>query len=275
MGSPSEPGRADDTLLDLELGLANASVNGDLARAQAIEREATLLASHLDGQRRQRAAEIATKARQTASRIGMESAGHEAVEKDISPVSLGLVGVGALIMLIAVFLPRVESNTFLRVAQNTLIQSGDGWWFLGIAVGLAGSAWLAYTRRNAGPGPFILGLIAIGLAVYYGTNKGQLRLCPVNNAATSLGLTCSQASPSTGIYAAGVGGLLAAIGGWQMWRAPGVVEPARSVEPEAKVIPPNRETLAERMRTLDRLRTEGLLNEDEYAEQRHRLLNEI
>jgi hypothetical protein len=37
-------------------------------------------------------------------------------------------------MVIAVFLPRVESSTFLRVQDNTLIESGDGWGFIVLAV---------------------------------------------------------------------------------------------------------------------------------------------
>lgn len=49
---------------------------------------------------------------------------HDRIE--VSPVGLGIALVGALAMLIAVFLPRVESTSFGGIAENTLIQSGDG-----------------------------------------------------------------------------------------------------------------------------------------------------
>jgi len=61
---------------------------------------------------------------------------HDRIE--VSPVGLGIALVGALAMVIAVFLPRVESTSFGGVAENTLIQSGDGWIFIGLSLGVSG-----------------------------------------------------------------------------------------------------------------------------------------
>ena len=41
-------------------------------------------------------------------------------------LEFGLTCLGAAIAIIGTFLPRVESTTFLRIAENTLVQSGDG-----------------------------------------------------------------------------------------------------------------------------------------------------
>jgi hypothetical protein len=51
-----------------------------------------------------------------------------------SPVAVGLVLVGAVATVIGVFLPKVESSTFFRVEKNTLIQQGDGWLLLVMAL---------------------------------------------------------------------------------------------------------------------------------------------
>jgi hypothetical protein len=100
--------------------------------------------------------------------------------------------------LIAIFLPRVESTSaFARIAQNTLIQSGGGWSFVGIGIGTA--AWFAYLSHTRAAGTLILGLIAIGVAVYYGKSHGSLTLCPIG--ATQVTAACQTASPGVGIYA--------------------------------------------------------------------------
>jgi hypothetical protein len=89
-----------------------------------------------------------------------------------------------------------RANTFIRVAQNTMIQSGGGWWFIGLAVATAVAAYYAYQRRGGGAGTLVFGLIAIAVAVYYGTNKGSLTLCPVDqSSASTLGIGCSKAHP--------------------------------------------------------------------------------
>jgi hypothetical protein len=123
----------------------------------------------------------------------------------VSPVSLGLALAGALVMLIAIFLPRAESKgVFTQIADNTLIQGGGGWWFIGLGVGIGTSAWYAYRSNSRAAGTLVLGLIAIGVAVYYGKSHGSMTLCPL--VSTEVTAACETASPGVGIYAAGVGG---------------------------------------------------------------------
>jgi len=131
-----------------------------------------------------------------------------------SPVALAVAFVGALLMVIGVFLPRVESKQFFTVADNTLIQSGDGWIFIGLAVGVAGACYAALRRQRRTYSVLILGLIAVGVAIYEGTGD-RLELHSLSPGARStFGLsTTEKASPGTGIYMAGAGGALAAFGG--------------------------------------------------------------
>jgi hypothetical protein len=136
---------------------------------------------------------------------------------ELSPISAALAGFGALLMVISVFLPRVEAKTFGRVAQNTLIESGYGWIFVALAVFAVGATWHAYQHQRRSFAPVVLGAIGIGYAIYEGVSKSSLRLCPVDS--SILNSACEQATPSIGIYAAGIGSLLVAIGGYQIWRA--------------------------------------------------------
>jgi hypothetical protein len=275
-------------LRKFDQAICHARLNDDVDGAEALGREADRIAEESSGRTRKRALELAEESRRAAvqmrasldaqtahGKTGSAGADTEAVvEKEVSPVSLGLTLLGAAVMLVAVFLPRVDSNTFARVAQNTLIQSGGGWWFIGIAVILAGSAWFSYQHHAAGAGPMVLGLIAIGIAVYYGTSKSSLTLCPVNqSAANALGIGCTKASPGVGIYAAGVGGLLAAIGGWQMWRAPHVVTGPDETHDKPEFEPADE--LETRLRRLETLRERGLLSDEEYAQRRQVLLDQL
>jgi hypothetical protein len=220
-------------------------------------------------------------ARVTATDRGSEQdAAHESPSADdgayfydeVTPVSLAIAMAGAVVMLIAVFLPRVESNTFGGVAENTLIQSGDGWFFIGLAVGIAGWSWRAYHRQRRTLGPVILGLIAIGVAIYDVTNRNSLRLCPVD---PSLGGSCSQATASIGIYAAGVGGLLALIGGWQIWRAKQLEQATSDVWDDLPAEETARPNLRQRLATLESLRADALITESEYTERRKALLDDL
>jgi hypothetical protein len=204
-----------------------------------------------------------------------ETAAEDIVPANVSPVSLGLALAGALVMLIAIFLPRVESpRSFARIADNTLIQTGGGWWFVGLAVAIGTAAWYAYRSNSRAAGTLVLGVIAIGVAVYYGKSHGSLTLCPIG--ATEETAACETASPGVGIYAAGVGGLLAAIGGLGIWRAPAADETVDAVDDAEPSSPGEAENdLAQRLRTLDNLRAQGLLTEVEYEQRRMLLLDQI
>jgi hypothetical protein len=140
---------------------------------------------------------------------------------DISPVGIGLALVGALALVIAVFLPRLESSAFTLggIQQNTLIQSGDGWWFIGLAAGIAGAVYRSWKTGTKSWAVIVAALIAVGLAYYEGSNSDSLTLYRLNlNGQPNFAAGPVKAKPSVGIYLAGVGGVLALLGGWQMRR---------------------------------------------------------
>lgn len=194
---------------------------------------------------------------------------------DVTPLSLGIVLAGAVLMLIAVFLPQFEANTFARIEKNSLIQNGDGWWFIGIAIGSAGAAYRAYRARLRSFGPIILGGIGIAVAFYYGTSHSQRRLCSVD--AVTFGQHCTIAAPGIGIYAAGVGGLLILAGGWQIFRSQVVAvgdEPERGAVagPTTPSVAP---TIADRLRALDQLHADGVITDAEHAQRRAAVIGEV
>ncbi len=141
----------------------------------------------------------------------------------------------------------------------------------GLAVAIGTAAWYAYRSNSRAAGTLVLGVIAIGVAVYYGKSHGSLTLCPIG--ATEVTAACETASPGVGIYAAGVGGLLAAIGGLGIWRAPADETVDADAEPSSPGEAEN--DLAQRLRTLDNLRAQGLLTEVEYEQRRMLLLDQI
>ena len=84
----------------------------------------------------------------------------------IDPVGIGLALVGAVALLLGVFLPRVEASTFGRIQENTLIQSGDGYWFIIAAVGTAAATYRAWQTGRRSWAVIVLGLLSAGLALY-------------------------------------------------------------------------------------------------------------
>lgn len=129
-------------------------------------------------------------------------------------LGLGLAGLGALLAVIGVFLPHLNSTTFARIADNTLIQSGDGWIVLGLALGAVFALYSAYQGRGNGTiVPIVCGLGLIGLAIYEGTGS-RTELQSTGPFARSLGLSAtSSGSPGVGLYVVGIGGALLVIGG--------------------------------------------------------------
>lgn len=150
----------------------------------------------------------------SSSRAAENQPGKDSGEIEANPVGVGLALVGAALMVTGVFLPHVESQQFLRVADNTLIQSGDGWIFIGLAVFIALAVYAAVRRRRRTMAVLILAAIGIAAAIYDGTGD-RVRLGSLNpGAASALGIQATeQASPGTGIYAVGAGSGLAALGG--------------------------------------------------------------
>src|SRR4051812_37028979 len=82
--------------------------------------------------------------REGGKRRSPEPGSYEAV--DISPVGFAIVLIGALGMVIGVFLPMFETSELSLggLKTNTLIQNGDGWIVLGLAVGIAAAAYRSY-----------------------------------------------------------------------------------------------------------------------------------
>lgn len=192
---------------------------------------------------------------------------------EIDPVGIGLAIVGAAIMVIAVFLPRLESSTFTTIAQNTLIQGGDGIWIVFAAIGVAGATYRSWKSGQRSWSVIVIGLIVVGLAYYEATSKDQTTLYPVTGDGT--GGAGEKANAAIGIYAAGVGGILAAVGGWRMrsdseW----VLEDEDdddNQQPDAAT-PAGPPDDLDRLERLADLHKQGALTDDEFAAQKARLL---
>jgi hypothetical protein len=255
----------------------------DVAALRSIEERARQLEEGADGRRIRRGAGYIRYAASSAllwldpasPASNTDAGGAEPeVPVQMSGITLGIVLAGAGLMLLAVFLPRVEARTFTAVADNTLVQSGQGWWFIGLAIGIALAAWRVHARGLRSPWPMLFGLAAIAAAIYYGTAKSSLTLCPVNqDAANALGIGCSKADPGVGIYAAGVGGLLALIGGFRIWYAKDEEEGLVADDVDRTTV--SADTVEERLRVLDRLRETGAISAEEHATRRAAVLAEI
>jgi hypothetical protein len=130
----------------------------------------------------------------------------------LNPIGIGLALTGAALMIIGVFLPRVESQQFFRVVDNTLIQSGDGWIVIGLGIFIAVAVYAAIRHRRRTYAVLILAVLGIGIAISNGTGE-RLELSSLNPAAAAALDGTEKASPGTGLYAAGAGSGLAALGG--------------------------------------------------------------
>lgn len=129
---------------------------------------------------------------------------------------------GALVMAVAVFLPRSNRHIFARVAKNTLIHSGNGWLFIAFAVLIVTCVYRIHRnaeRYRSAAAVLLVAVIATGLAIYDGTGKRfeiSNVIVVVRGPITEKEIA-ERDNPGTGIYGAGVGGLLALVGGvWIM-----------------------------------------------------------
>jgi hypothetical protein len=141
---------------------------------------------------------------------------------DLNRAGAGVALAGAALMVIAVFLPRFQSEPFLT-KQDTLIQAGHGWPFLVLAAICAATIYGALQLGRRTWVPLVVGLVAMGLGVYNGTGD-RLDLPSVGGGGEGLGTPTTapadHATPGAGIYVAGAGGLLTALGGsWLTGRA--------------------------------------------------------
>ncbi len=119
-----------------------------------------------------------------------------------------LVLLGAVMVLVGLFLPWMEASALAPIRENTLIQGGDGWLALAAAIAAAGSAWASRAKTGRNWTGVILGLLIVGFAIYLGTGE---RLELVNAA----GERVAEGTPGLGLFVVGAGGLLIALGGWR------------------------------------------------------------
>jgi hypothetical protein len=146
----------------------------------------------------------------------------EAMPRQDPPHPLGtlLAALGAIGVLVGAFLPQADSSQFQNVSGNSLIQSGDGWILIAAAIGIAGGIFAAYQPRAFGWGvaTIVIGAaVAAGVAIYDGTgDRLTVESTAKGAVARYLAPKPEQASAGTGIYVAGVGAGLAAIGGLVM-----------------------------------------------------------
>ena len=180
------------------------------------------------------------------SEDGPESHALDGAQEIVEPnmAAIWVAAGAAVLAVISVFLPRVESDTFIRVQENTLIQSGDGWLLVGCALGLAGAAYRAYRERTRTWAVLILGIVICGFAVYAGSGD-RLKL---ESAGSVFGEQVTDtASPGVGIYAAGSAGVLAIFAGWSLAGKSGTAlepEPAQ----QTRTCPECAETVLEEAR---------------------------
>ena len=135
-------------------------------------------------------------------------------EQEVNQAGVVLALLGAVLLIVATFLPHVESNKFFRVQDNSLIQSGDGWILIGLAVGIGLATWAASQRHKKTWAVLILALIAAGVAIYEGTGS-RVELTSVGGSGASLDelFQTEHANPGLGIWVAGAGAVLAGLGG--------------------------------------------------------------
>lgn len=139
---------------------------------------------------------------------------------NVSQMGFALVCVGAIGMAVAAFLPYAETTGFQRIAENTLIQQQGGWALLIFALGAFGSAYRKYSLGRPGWAPSVWGLLALGIAIWIGTDKSLRTLYPVgSNGEANTSLPGTVAGVGIGVYVAGAAGAITAWGGVQMAKA--------------------------------------------------------
>ncbi|HET6830574.1 MAG TPA: hypothetical protein VFH44_04405 [Solirubrobacterales bacterium] len=132
-----------------------------------------------------------------------------------SALPMLLCVLGALVAIVGAFLPAATldfGGTSIDLVDNSMVAAGYGIAVIAAAVlGAAIAVW-AYLKGAASWLPILLGAVILAIAVYAGT--AGLDVTP--DIAT-LGADVPQlddaGDPSTGIFAAGIGGLLMIIGG--------------------------------------------------------------
>jgi hypothetical protein len=178
----------------------------------------------------------ASQAQPAAVPVATSSAPAAAKEGSDSSLSLVLCMLGAIVAIVGSFLPMATSDIdAVDIADNTLVASGYGIAVIALAVLGAGIAAYCYVKGTRTWLPILLGAVIVAIAVYVGlfglddldADGASLQ----NLAIPGSGGTADQdaidaaiqnsgalsgavdGTASTGIFVAGAGGLLIALGG--------------------------------------------------------------
>lgn len=154
--------------------------------------------------------DAAFAARREATGGDQPASDPEAVQVEPNMGGIALSGLAAVLGIVSVFLPALETSAFSHIEGNTLIQSGNGWLILGFSIGVLGGTYRVYNSHKPTWWVAVLGGLILASAIYSGTGSRTKLHSVLGVAGRHLEVT---GTPAVGIYAAGVAGVLAIIGG--------------------------------------------------------------
>jgi len=141
---------------------------------------------------------------------------------DVSP-RLVLGAVGALIAVVACFLPRAESPVLLHISNNTLLANGDGIFVLIFALAGAAAAFRDSSKARISWPLVIFGLLTLGFAVLEGTGDRQ-------EVINGLGQHV-ESSIGPAIWTLGVGGAFMTLAGFLQRKPEGALSSSDDASP--------------------------------------------
>ncbi|MCL4287897.1 MAG: hypothetical protein KJ006_09650 [Thermoleophilia bacterium] len=142
-------------------------------------------------------------------------------EGSSSALPMLLCVLGAVVAAVGAFLPAAKldfGGTSIDLVDNTMVAAGYGIAVIAAAaLGAAIAIW-SYVKGAASWLPILLGVVILAIAVYAGT--AGLDVTPdFGTLGAGQPLDTDAADPSTGIFAAGAGGLLMILGGLGLARS--------------------------------------------------------
>jgi Uncharacterised protein family UPF0547 len=160
----------------------------------------------------------------------------------INPLAVGVVAIGAAVVLLACFLPAAEAPVgIVEVRSNSLIQGLSVVIVLLLAFGLAaaGDTIRSYLAGERTWRPIVVGAIVLVAAIFIGsTDNDALMIHPLDrNGDAITAAEGVRANPGIGIYALGLGGALMMVGGIWIFRSSAPVAPADPRSGAAKRCP--------------------------------------
>lgn len=124
-------------------------------------------------------------------------------------IPFGIACLGTVVAVVAVFLPRLESVGFAKIAENSLIQNGDGVLPLILAAAALAMSFAMRKATSRNVLVVLLGIAIVGFAVYNGTGERLLleSIGPLGDGSTVEG------DPGIGLWALGIAGAIIAASG--------------------------------------------------------------